>query len=190
MIALIGQIAVGKSTFLENFKKLGLKTFNCDEFINREYQKNGKIYHKINQELGDFLNDKNGISKEKIKLWIDQKAHNLGELEKIIYPLIFEEIKGGNFFIVEIPNLLPKNFEFISLFSAILCLETSQKNRLKNFKKRNVDKTKIKAIDAKNDPFSIKNQLFGSIPIVDFYGHNFINNENILDFLKLLFFIS
>ncbi|UUD35333.1 dephospho-CoA kinase [Mycoplasmopsis caviae] len=190
MIALIGKIAVGKSTLLDDFAKNGLKVFNCDRFIAQEYRKGGKIYHKINDELGSFLNNKDGISKQKIMDWIDQKPHNLERLENLIYPIIYDELKDGNYSIVEIPNLMPKKINFISLFSAILCLETSWKNRDKNFKKRNVDKNKIKSIDAKNDPFYIKNALFGSIPIVDIYANNFTNCKNILDFLKLLFLIS
>ncbi|MBZ4203386.1 dephospho-CoA kinase [Mycoplasma tauri] len=186
MIAIIGKIGVGKSFFLNKMKERGLKVFSCDEYIREIYHKNNVGYNAINSQIGSFLNDENGISKEKIKEWIYVNPSNLDLLEKIIYPLIFKAINLGKFHFVEIPKIIGKNFDFSNLFDNIVCLKIPEKNRQKNWKNRNVDNFLKKQIDAKNDPKIVKNALFGKKPIVDIYANNWQSESTINLILNLV----
>ncbi|AIA29254.1 dephospho-CoA kinase [Mycoplasmopsis californica] len=189
MIALIGKVGVGKSTFLRNSGLKKEKIFICDEFVAKEYKKYGILYNEIKQKIGTFLLDEKGVSKKKILKWLFENTDNIDKLERVVFPKIFDAIKNGNFAIVEIPVLVNKNFNFLSLFSAVLCLSTSEQKRWKNIQKRSVDKLTIKAIDQKNSTILAKNQLFGQIPVVDIYLENFESydrNKKILDLVKLI----
>ncbi|MBU4690515.1 dephospho-CoA kinase [Mycoplasma sp. ES3157-GEN-MYC] len=189
MIAVIGKIGVGKTTFLKNLGIDQEKIFYCDEFIAKHYLKNGIFYHEIKEKIGDFLLDKKGVSKSKILWWLDQDKRNIDVLEKIIFPKIFEALKNGKFLIVEIPVLVNKNCNFLTLFSLILCLSTNEQKRQKNLQKRNVDNLTLKQLDAKNDPKKAIKSLFGKKPIVDIYMWNFDStqqNRKIFEILSLI----
>ncbi|WP_029512864.1 dephospho-CoA kinase [Mycoplasmopsis iners] len=186
MIAIIGKSGAGKSTLLNFLTKQGYQTFNCDNFIEKEYKKDGFLFKAINQEIGTFLNDDNGISKDKIKTWIAQNNNNINVLEKCIYPILGNALSSQKFDFVEIPNLDSKNYDFFSLFSGVLCVSIFEKNRLKNLYKKGVDKFTIKWINQKNDPKRIKKALFGKKPIVDIYAYNIstiLRNQKKMDYL-------
>ncbi|QBF34793.1 dephospho-CoA kinase [Mycoplasmopsis phocirhinis] len=177
MIAVIGKIGVGKTTFLKNSGLDLNKVFFADKFIENEYQKKGIIFEQIKSKIGIFLIENEQVSKKRIRLWLNENNTNIDKLEKIIFPVIFDELKNGNYAFVELPVLFNKNINFLPLFSAVLCLSTSEKKRQKNLFKRNVNKLTIKALDAKNSPKIAKISLFSKITIVDIYGENFLSTE-------------
>lgn len=187
MIAVIGKIGVGKTTFLSEIKKMGYKVFNSDEFIKSEYKTDGLLYKAIKKEFGTLLLDEFGVNKEKIRQWIKDDIKNLDLLEKCIYPIIFDHLNTYCYDFAEVPNLITKNGNFAKLFKIVLCLETSEKNQVKNLKKRNVNKLTIRLLNSKNDPKLIKNQLFKEKIIVDIYGQNFKNWARNKKFLECLF---
>ncbi|MCS4536707.1 dephospho-CoA kinase [Mycoplasma sp. CSL7475-4] len=189
MIAVIGKIGVGKSTFLKNCGLEASKIFFADEFVEQEYKKRGKIYQEIKLKIGEFLLENDHVSKNKIREWLNENNTNIDILEKVVFPVIFDELKNGNYEIVEIPVLYNENINFLPLFSLILCLSTNEKNRQKNLIKRGVNKLTIKALDAKNDPKIAKKALFGKITIVDIYADNFTStpqNKKNIDLLKTI----
>lgn len=184
MIAVIGQICSGKSTFIKNFNKMHYKTFSCDEFFVQSYKKNGECYKQVIQKIGPFLANNEGLDKNKIKSWIEENKEHIGLLEKIIYPILYDELKTKKYDFVEIPNLTTTIRDFTKLFSGIICVSTSPQKRMKNIAFRNVDKRTIEQINKKNNPFLIKKALFGKLPIVDIYGNNFDAPEYFEDFLN------
>ncbi|MGV2392507.1 UNVERIFIED_CONTAM: dephospho-CoA kinase [Campylobacter lari] len=186
MIAIIGKIAVGKSTFIKQMKKIGYKTFVCDDFIHEGYKKNGIFYQKINHIFGTKFNNENGIDINLLKSSITKNNHNLEILENIIYPELEKHLKNNHYDFVEIPKLISKNFNFSALFNLVLCLETPTQKWCENLKNRNVDNFLKKEIMKKNNPFLIKKQLFGQIPIVNIYGYNFSNEIILNNFLQIL----
>ncbi|WP_027120753.1 nucleoside/nucleotide kinase family protein [Mycoplasmopsis lipofaciens] len=186
MIAVIGKTCVGKTTFLNYLKNKGFSIFILDEFVNDLYEKSEKFYTFILNNLGEKYCINNKIDKLKIRTLFNQKPEIIDLLEKGIYPLIFEHFQSYSYDFVEIPNLVNQKNDFSSFFSSILCLETSNKIRMKNAQKRNVDKLFIQEIDRKNDPKTIKNLLFGKIPIVDIYANNFTDIEKMQKIFQLL----
>lgn len=186
MIAIIGKVGVGKSYLIEKLSKKGFKTLKSDNFINEKYKKDQILYKLINEKIGNFLNDDKGINKTFLKQWIYQNEHNLDILEKIVFNALFDELKNKKYDFVEIPILINKNYDFSSLFDKVLCLETNEKNYQKNLEKRNVDNLFKNKIMKKNDPFLIKKQLFGKLPIVNIYVDEHYENRIIDIFLEIL----
>lgn len=186
MIAIIGRIASGKTTLCKNLHNRHFSTFNCDEFYEKNYLKNGLFYNAINEKIGDFLNDDFGINKEKIKSWINQNKSHLGLLEKYTYPILYEYLKNHHFDFVEIPKIISKYCDFSNLFSGIICIENSTEKEQKNWKSRGVDNFLKNKISAENNPFYMKKQLFGRKTIVNIYEYNCENDEIIDLFLSLL----
>lgn len=186
MIAVIGKIGVGKSTFLHNCGVDEHKIFFTDKFVEKEYRKNGVLYNAIKSKIGDFLIDDNGVSKSKIREWINQTYSNINILEKVVMPEIFRALKKGNYELVELPILVNENFDFLPLFNMVLCLSTSEQKRQKNLLKRNVDKSTLKALDKKNDTKKAIKALFSKIPVVDIYMDNFESIDQNKKILKLV----
>ncbi|MCE6061953.1 dephospho-CoA kinase [Mycoplasmopsis agalactiae] len=187
MIAIIGKIGVGKTTFSKKLIERGFSVFNCDEFVQKSYQKGNEGYEAIKNQIGDFLCDENGVSKDKIKSWFSQNPYNIDLLEKAIFPIVDKAIKIGKFDFVEIPKLIGKNYDFSKLFDIILCLETPEKNRGKNMIKRGVDNFTKMAISEKNAPKLMKNAIFGQIPIVNIFANNLCDDALFELILTILF---
>ncbi|QSF13483.1 dephospho-CoA kinase [Mycoplasma sp. Mirounga ES2805-ORL] len=178
MIAIIGKIAVGKTTFLRELEKTGSKIFISDEFVNSIYKKGQDGYKLIKDKLGKCFVDEYCVNKKVLVNWLNKDKANFNLLEKIIYPLIEKELIDTKYDFVELPNLNSEVYPLWKNFSHIVCLNTSYENWTKNIAKRNVDNHFISLISSKNNPESIKNKLFGLIPIVDIYANNFKLNAN------------
>ncbi|WP_029608675.1 dephospho-CoA kinase [Mycoplasma simbae] len=186
MIAIIGKIGVGKTTFLKNCGIELEQIFFADVFVAQNYEKNGLFYEPIKQKIGEFLIDENGVSKPKILAWLSQNTENILKLEKLIYPIIYEHLKSNEYKLAEMPVLVNKNVNFLPLISGVLCLSTSDEIRVKNLQKRNVDKATLKQLDKKNDTKKAIKSLFGKKLIVEMYGDNFESTDQNKKILSLL----
>lgn len=189
MIAIIGKMGVGKTKFINSLNKK-YKIFISDDFITQIYKKNEIGYFLIKKNIGSFVLNESGVDKAKLFLWLKKDKKHWILLEKLIYPILKKELENGDYDFVEIPKLKSENFDFSSLFSLILCLSTTAEKHKKNLKKRNVDNSKINAINEKNAPKSIINALFTKIPIVDIYGNKLWKYAKNKKFLQFLFSIS
>lgn len=187
MIAIIGKLGVGKTTFCKKLIEKGFSVFNCDDFVQESYLKGNDCYKEIKRQIGDFLCDEKGVSKSKIKTWIAQNPYNIDILEKVIFPIVYEAIKIGKFDFVEIPKLVGKNYDFSQLFDIVLCLESPEKIRAKNMAARGVDNFTKKAISEKNAPKLMKNAIFGQVPIVNIFANNLCDNALFELILTILF---
>ncbi|MBI5574691.1 MAG: dephospho-CoA kinase [Elusimicrobia bacterium] len=85
IIGLTGGIASGKTTVLNQFRKLGIKTISCDEIAK-------KIFYKKN--IGIKIKKIFGIlDRKKIAKIIFSDFTKRKQLEKITHPLIIKELK-------------------------------------------------------------------------------------------------
>ncbi|QNM93840.1 dephospho-CoA kinase [Mycoplasma sp. Pen4] len=150
MIAIVGKLASGKTTFIKQAAKLGFSTFICDEFIADLYANNYEIISEIKQEIGEFLIENNQVSKPKIKEWILKDAKNLEKLEKIAFSYLDKHFQTHEYDLVEIPILHNKFFDFSKYFSVIFYMQIDDKQRGKFLKNRGVNKLLIKIFDDKN----------------------------------------
>lgn len=139
-IAIVGNIASGKSTVEKEFEKLGFKVFDTD-----------KISHSIlNEKKIDILNafkdfdilENDKISRIKLGKLVFDNPNLKKILEDLIYPNlksklneIFEENNQEKYIFISIPLLFEVGWQ--ELFDKILFIKTDDEIRLQRLIKRN-----------------------------------------------------
>lgn len=139
-IAIVGNIASGKSTVEKEFEKLGFKVFDTD-----------KISHSIlNEKKIDILNafkdfdilENDKISRIKLGKLVFDYPNLKKNLEDLIYPNlksklneIFEENNQEKYIFISIPLLYEVGWQ--ELFDKILFIKTDDEIRLQRLIKRN-----------------------------------------------------
>ncbi len=138
-IGLTGKIASGKSVALNIFKELGAATISSDEIVKDLYQKK-EIASLIEKNL--HLKFKgNVVDKEQLRNHLLINIKDKKKLEKLIHPLVEEEIK--NFLskeanpirVVEVPLLFESKVDHY--FDTIVVIDIDQKIQKERLKKRN-----------------------------------------------------
>lgn len=139
-IAISGTMASGKSTVLSYLNQLGYPTINCD-IINAQLQRvNEKGYLKIVESFGQgILNDNKEIDRKKLANKIFHNVEKKKVLERIMHPLILEEIfkmkEKYSYLFVEVPLLYELGWEkyfdehWLITCNETLCYERCIKNR-------------------------------------------------------------
>ncbi|ADE19547.1 dephospho-CoA kinase [Mycoplasma crocodyli] len=186
MIAIIGRIASGKSYLLNQMKKLGYKTFSCDEFVGQLYEKSSFFADQISLEISSNLVVNGFVSKDKVKQWLLEENSNIFKLEDIIYPIIFTHLETHTYDFVEIPILLTKKWDFTSFFDITINVVISEEKRQKNLSIRNVDKYQRDFLNQKNKEISKENELFGKINIVNISYDNIETICENMEFISLI----
>ena len=138
-IALVGNIASGKSTVEKFLVQNNFKIFDCD-----------KIAHKIleeNIEIKEFFRtydvfDSDKIKRGKLGKLVFGNKNLLKNLENIIYPLvkielenIFKKYKKEKCIFISIPQLFEAGFE--NLFDKIVFISAKEEIRLERLMQRN-----------------------------------------------------
>ena len=150
MIAIIGKTCVGKTFLLEKAKKLGYSTFNCDDFFKEQYQFGNDCYKIIKKSLGKEYVNKTEVDRKMIKKLIMTK-NGRDQLEKLIFPILFEHFRTFKYDFVEIPILYSKNGNFRMFFNKILNIVASNETRKKILKFKNVDNCDFEFYDSLNN---------------------------------------
>ncbi len=138
LVALTGNIGSGKSTILKFFKEQGAATISADEIVHDLLKKN-QIKAKIVSIFGPILNHKGQIDKQALADIIFSSKKKKDCLERIIHPLVYEEIRrfykknSPKIVVSEIPLLFEtnKHGEFDKVI-VVFCDEKSLFERLKN----------------------------------------------------------
>ena len=138
-IGLTGKIASGKSEALSIFKEMGAATISSDEIVKDLYQKQ-EITSLIEKNL--HLKFKgNVVDKEQLRNHLLINIKDKKKLEKLIHPLVEEEIK--NFLsketnpirVVEVPLLFESKVDHY--FDTIVVIDIDPKIQKERLKKRN-----------------------------------------------------
>lgn len=144
-IAIVGNIASGKST-VENFiKAKGYKVYDTD-----------KIAHKILTLNKNVIDEFGTNERAKLAKIVFSEPEKLKKLEEIVHPLVKEEIlsifeNNFNIVFISVPQLFEAGFE--SLFDKIIYV-TAEKNIRKNrlIKRNNyTEEEALKRIEAQNE---------------------------------------
>ncbi|MEE3928030.1 dephospho-CoA kinase [Mycoplasmopsis ciconiae] len=178
-IAITGRMASGKSYFVSYLKKLNYKVLICDDFVNELYVQNSHIKKQIMEKFGEEAYSNNIINKHFIKAKIIEDSSYLTYLQSLTYSYLYKHLQENKYDFVEIPILNNIFFDFSIFFSVIFNMQISDQKRREFLQKRNVDNLTIKAIDAKNDDFFSKNQLFNNVPIVNIPLEKRLNIQDI-----------
>ena len=142
-IALTGNIASGKSTVFEVFKKNNIKLLDCDEVCHFALENEPDIINQIKEIFKDFDIETSGkLDRKKIgNIVFDNYEYKL-KLENILHKYtktkvdeFFKESKNEKLVIVAIPQLFESNMQ--NLFDCIIMVSADDKIRLKRVQKRN-----------------------------------------------------
>lgn len=183
MVAIIGEVASGKTFFVNQLKEMGYKVFISDEYVNFLYEKNNEIKNNFRKVFGNSVIQNNKISKEFLKQKIRENFEYIYTIEDMVFPHIFSHFKTQKYDFAEIPVLVSKNMNFLTFFNKVINVVPSTEKLELQRKKRNVDNSFFDALNNKNASFLDKNTLFMNIDIVNIYEYNHQNTELIKKFL-------
>lgn len=177
-IAIVGNIASGKSTVENVLRKKGYKVFDSDIIAHEVLE---DLSDKIFEAFKDYNISENGrISRQKLGALVFDDKNLKEKLENIVHPeikdrlkKIFEENKLEKYIFVSIPLLFEVGWR--NLFDKILFIYTEDKIRLNRLMQRN-NFTKDEALAR------IKSQLpqEEKVKVSDFI----INNNHSIDVLQ------
>lgn len=177
-IAIVGNIASGKSTVESVLRKKGYKVFDSDIIAHEVLD---DLSEKILEAFKDYDISENGrISRQKLGALVFDDKNLKEKLENIVHPeikdrlkKIFEENKLEKYIFVSIPLLFEVRWR--NLFDKILFIYTEDKIRLNRLMQRN-NFTKDEALAR------IKSQLpqEEKVKVSDFI----INNNHSIDVLQ------
>jgi dephospho-CoA kinase len=118
---IIGLLGSGKSEVLKIMKNLGLEVIDSDEIVHEIYKPENIGWQKIVNFFGDeYLTKKGEINRKKLLAEVLKKPQKLEILNKLIHPLVINEIikkidkiERNETVFVEIPVYIEKLFKNI-----------------------------------------------------------------------------
>ncbi len=135
-IGLTGNIASGKTTVAEVWKKMGAKVIDVDELAHDLYHPKTRIWQQVVKVFGkDILNDNNTISRAALGSMVFADKKKLVKLDKIMYPAIVKELgkqlaaAKSKVVVADMAVLFEAKAE--KLFDQIVVVRVSQYNQLK-----------------------------------------------------------
>ena len=93
IIGLTGGIGSGKSTVLELFKILGVKTYSADESAKKLVNTDPYLINLIKSSFGDNIYDKGILNSRKLSKIVFEDTKKLKLLNSIIHPAVAKDFK-------------------------------------------------------------------------------------------------
>lgn len=93
IIGLTGGIGSGKSTVLELFKILGVKTYSADESAKKLVNTDPYLINLIKSSFGENIYDKGQLNSKKLSKIVFEDTEKLKLLNSIIHPLVAKDFK-------------------------------------------------------------------------------------------------
>ena len=93
IIGLTGGIGSGKSTVLELFKILGVKTYSADESAKKLVNTDPYLINLIKSSFGDNIYDKGILNSRKLSKIVFEDTEKLKLLNSIIHPAVAKDFK-------------------------------------------------------------------------------------------------
>ena len=149
-----GGIGSGKSEALKIFKSLSIKVIDLDNISKEITETSHQAIQEIKLVFGDAIFDKdNQLDRKKLKEIIFSDKNKKINLEKIIHPKIYEEVKKRlnalsheSYVVIDIPLLFETN-QYTSLISRSLVIDCKENDQIERVKKRDgIDISVIQSI--------------------------------------------
>ena len=161
IIGLTGGIGSGKSTVLNKFKDLGIKTYNADNVANTLVNSDKALINSIKKVFGNNIYKKNKLDTKQLSKIVFQDSNKLKVLNSIIHPAVskdFEYFINSNdevYIVKEAAIIFETNSE--DAYDKIILVRAPLKERIKRVLLRdNTSKDEIsKRIDNQVDESTI-----------------------------------
>lgn len=149
-----GGIGSGKSEALKIFKSLSIKVIDLDNISKEITETSHQAIQEIKLVFGDAIFDKdNQLDRKKLKEIIFSDNNKKINLEKILHPKIYEEVKKRlnalsheSYVVIDIPLLFETN-QYTSLISRSLVIDCKENDQIERVKKRDgIDISVIQSI--------------------------------------------
>jgi dephospho-CoA kinase len=154
IIGMTGGIGSGKSEALKIFKSLSIKVIDLDSISKEITERSHQAIQEIKLVFGDAIFDKdNQLDRKKLKEIIFSDKNKKINLEKILHPKIYEEVKKRlnalsheSYVVIDIPLLFETN-QYTSLISRSLVIDCKENDQIERVKKRDgIDISVIQSI--------------------------------------------
>jgi len=154
IIGMTGGIGSGKSEALKIFKSLSIKVIDLDNISKEITETSHQAIQEIKLVFGDTIFDKdNQLDRKKLKEIIFSDKNKKINLEKILHPKIYEEVKKRlnalsheSYVVIDIPLLFETN-QYTSLISRSLVIDCKENDQIERVKKRDgIDISVIQSI--------------------------------------------
>ena len=117
LVGVTGSFGSGKSTVLKEFKKLGVRTLDCDQIVRQAWGRKSPLYPKLKNlaKKEGILGPRGGLSKAQVAKRAFQDLSFRRKLEGLLHPWVFGKItlaKGREkgILVAEIPLLFETGF--------------------------------------------------------------------------------
>jgi len=149
-----GGIGSGKSEALKIFKSLSIKVIDLDNISKEITETSHQAIQEIKLVFGDAIFDKdNQLDRKQLKEIIFSDKNKKINLEKILHPKIYEEVKKRlnalsheSYVVIDIPLLFETN-QYTSLISRSLVIDCKENDQIERVKKRDgIDISVIQSI--------------------------------------------
>ncbi len=156
-VALTGNVATGKSTVADTFKKEGAEVISADKIAKELTLKGNPAYQRIVDHFSeDILADNDQLDRKALRQIIFSQPEEKKWLENLLHPLIRDEIEeqvsqsSAPYVIVEIPlHFDPKDYPYIDRVLLVTSPDHLQIERI--MERDNCNKAQAKAM-LKNQP--------------------------------------
>ena len=139
-LGLTGSIGTGKSTTAQMFAELGIPVWDADAAVHKLYSTGGAAVPAI-QELYPEAIEHGEVSRPALKRLIQSNENVLGELERIVHPLVaadrqnFIGTSDSDIVLLDIPLLFETNGD--KDMDAIACVDIDPETQRERVLKRN-----------------------------------------------------
>jgi dephospho-CoA kinase len=139
-LGLTGSIGMGKSTTAQMFAELGIPVWDADDAVHKLYSTGGAAVPAI-QELYPEAIEHGEVSRPALKRLIQSNENVLGELERIVHPLVaadrqnFIGTSESDIVLLDIPLLFETNGD--KDMDAIACVDIDPETQRERVLKRN-----------------------------------------------------
>ena len=135
IVGLTGGIGSGKSTVLDHFKNLGIKTYSADKAAKKLINSDKGLIKSIKNLFGDNIYENNILDSVKLSKIVFNDPYKLKSLNSIIHPAVakdfesFIKTKNGDYIVKEVAIIFETNTE--DNYNKIILIRAPLEERIK-----------------------------------------------------------
>jgi len=174
-LGLTGSIGMGKSTTAKLFEEEGCAVWDADAAVHRLYSENGLAVGPMSEAFPEAV-IAGAVSREKLKEIIGSEPRKLGDIEKIVHPLVAEdrarfiENARADIIVLDIPLLFETGGE--AHMDGVVVVSVDEETQRKRVLERGtMSEDEFEAIKAKQMPDAEKRKRADFIVTTDTLEH-------------------